>query len=222
MLLAFFRVMKNPLAFEIVGYIASVIIAISVMNTNVLRLRIFNFFGAAFFVAYGLLIKAWPVAGLNVFIVGVNSYHLYKIFRSREYFRMLEVQADSPYLAHFLSHHMKDIRKHNRNFEYKPAAGQITLFVLRNTIPAGVFIAEIKPDGDLLVKLDYVVPDYRDLKVAKFLLTENAEYFRELGVKRIVSAAGSLKHAQYLKQMGFIPAPVTEEESDVLYTRSVA
>lgn len=214
--------MKNPLAFEIVGYIASVIIGISVMNTNVLRLRIFNFFGAAFFVAYGLLIKAWPVVGLNVFIVCVNSYHLYKILRSREYFRMLEVQMDSPYLQHFLAHHMRDIRKHYRDFEYEPMAGQITLFVLRNTVPAGLFIAEIKPDGDLLVKLDYVAPDYRDLKVAKFLLTEKVDYFRELGAKQIVSPAGSSKHAKYLKQMGFIPAPVTGEESQLLYTRAVA
>ena len=214
--------MKNPLAFEIVGYIASVIIGISVMNTNVLRLRIFNFFGAAFFVAYGLLIKAWPVVGLNVFIVSVNTYHLYRILRSREYFRMLEVQMNSPYLEHFLSHHMKDIRKHSRDFEYIPMAGQITLFVLRNTVPAGLFIAEIKPDGDLLVKLDYVAPDYRDLKIAKFLLTEKVEYFRELGVKRIVSPAGSSKHAKYLKQMGFIPAPVTKEESQLLYARAVA
>lgn len=213
--------MQNPLIYEIVGYIASVIIAFSVMNTNVLRLRIFNMFGAAFFVAYGLLIKAWPVVILNVYIVCVNTYHLYRIFRAREYFKMLVVRADSEYLQHFLAHHMRDIRKVYRNFSYDPAENQLTLFVLRDTVPAGVFIGEIEPNGDLRVKLDYVTPDYRDLKVAQFLLTEQIEYFREHGVKRIVSPAGSGRHAKYLKKIGFIPAPVTEDR-DMVFTRSVA
>ena len=213
--------MQNPLAYEIVGYVASVIIAFSVMNTNVLRLRIFNLFGAAFFIAYGLLIKAWPVAGLNVFIVGVNIFHLHKILRAREFFQVLEVSADSAYLRYFLAHHGKDIRRHYPNFKYVPGTSQITLFVLRNTIPAGLFIAELEPNGDLHVRLDYVVPDYRDLKVARFLLSEQVEFFRNYGVKRIISPAGSSKHAKYLKQMGFIPAPVTEDR-DIVFTRSVA
>jgi hypothetical protein len=73
--LRFSRRMQNPFVYELVGYIASVLIAVSVMNTNVLRLRIFNVAGAAFFTAYGFLIEAWPVAGLNLFIVVVNSIH---------------------------------------------------------------------------------------------------------------------------------------------------
>lgn len=213
--------MQNPLAFEIVGYVASILIAISVMNTNVLRLRIFNISGAAFFTIYGVLIHAWPVAVLNFFVVCVNGYHLYRIYRSKEYFRMLEVPADSTYLRHFLAHHMKDIRRIYRNFEYKPGVGQITLFVLRDTVPAGLFIGELLPNGDLNVKLDYVVPDYRDLKVAKFLMTDQIDFFREYGVKRLVTTAGTSKHAKYLKQIGFIPAPAAEDR-DIVFTRSVA
>ena len=193
--------MQNPLAFEIVGYIASILIAISVMNTNVLRLRIFNVSGAACFLVYGFLIKAWPVAGLNLFVVCVNAYHLYKIYRSREYFKILEVTADSTYLRHFLAHYLKDIRRHYHDFDYKPGVNQITLFVLRDTVPAGLFIGELLPNGDLHVKLDYVAPDYRDLKVAKFLLNEQREFFREHGVKRLVSKADTSKHAKYLKEI---------------------
>jgi GNAT superfamily N-acetyltransferase len=214
-------VMQNPLVFEIVGYVASVLIAISVMNTNVLRLRIFNVMGAACFVVYGFLIKAWPVVGLNLFVVCVNSFHLYKIFSSREFFKILEVAADSTYLRHFLAHHLKDIRRLYRHFDYKPGINQVTLFVLRDTVPAGIFIGEVLPNGDLNVRLDYVVPDYRDLKVAKFLLQDQVGFFRERGVKRLVSSAGTEQHAKYLKQIGFIPAPVAEDR-DIVFTRSVA
>ncbi|HET9440564.1 MAG TPA: hypothetical protein VFO52_10355, partial [Longimicrobiales bacterium] len=151
----------------------------------------------------------------------VNSVHLYRIFRAREYFKLLEVQPDSAYLNHFLAHHLKDIRKYTPRFEYHPAGNQITLFVLRNTVPAGLFIAELQRNGDLQVKLDYVTPDFRDLKVGDFLLNERLDYFRERGVRRIISPAGSSQHAKYLKQMGFIPAPPTDD-SDLLFTRSVA
>lgn len=217
----FRSLMQNPLAYEIVGYVASIVIAISVTNTNVLRLRVFNLVGAAFFVIYGFLIKAWPVTGLNLYIVGVNCFFLYRIFRNREFFRLLEVQPTSDYLAHFLEHHAEDIRKDTPGFRYKPVADQVTVFVLRNTVPAGLFIGEIKKNGDLEVSLDYVTPDYRDLKVGEFLLNQRVDYFRERGVKRIVSPAGSARHAKYLKEMGFIPAPPTED-SNMLFTRSVA
>lgn len=213
--------MQNPLAYEIVGYIASIVIAISVMNTNVLRLRVLNLTGAVFFTAYGLLIKAWPVAVLNFFVVGVNCYHLYKILRSNEYFKLLEVQPDSEYLRHFLAHHLADIRKDTPRFDYEPGPNQLTLFVLRNTVPAGVFIGKLQKNGDLIVELDYVTPDYRDLKVGEFLLHEQLAYFRDRGVKCIVSGAGSARHANYLKEMGFIPAPPTDD-TDLLFKRSVA
>ena len=213
--------MQNPLLFEVIGYLASIVIAISVMNTNVLRLRLFNVTGAVLFTVYGFLIQAWPIAGLNFFIVIVNAVHLYRIFKAREYFKLLEVDADSTYLNHFLAHHLKDIRKHMPGFEYQPAANQFALFVLRNTVPAGLFIAEQQRNGDLLVKLDYVTPDYRDLKVGEFLLNQQIDFFRERGVKRIISTAGTSRHARYLKEMGFIPAPPTDD-ADLRFTRSVA
>lgn len=213
--------MQNPLIFEIVGYVASVVIAISVMNTNVLRLRLFNLAGAILFTIYGFLIKAWPVAGLNLFVAGVNCFHLYKIFRNREYFKLLEVKPDSEYLRHFLAHHLPDIKKDTPRFKHQPSPNQITLFVLRNTVPAGVFIGTPQKNGDLVVELDYVTPDYRDLKVGQFLLREQIEYFRQRGVKCLVSGAGSARHANYLKEMGFIPAAPTDD-TDLLFKRSVA
>lgn len=212
--------MQSPFVYELVGYVASVLIAISVMNTNVLRLRLFNTAGAAFFTVYGVLIRAWPVAGLNLFIVCVNTFHLYRIFRSNEYFKLLEVRSDSAYLNHFLAHYLRDIRKYNPRFEYCAHTNQLTLFVLRNTVPAGLLIAR-QQNGELHVQLDYVTPDYRDLKVGEFLWGEQLAYFRERGVQRIVSPAGSGRHAEYLKEMGFIPAPPTDD-TELLFTRSVA
>lgn len=64
---------------EWMGYAASIMVAISLMMKNVVKLRILNSIGALLFVIYGALIGAWPVAGMNLFIVGINVYNLYQL-----------------------------------------------------------------------------------------------------------------------------------------------
>ncbi len=43
--------------FEIVGYVASILVAVSLLMRSILRLRVINLIGAITFVIYGLLIK---------------------------------------------------------------------------------------------------------------------------------------------------------------------
>jgi len=57
--------MDRPLLLELVGYAASALIAISLMMSSILRLRLINLAGAAAFATYGLLIRAYPVAVLT-------------------------------------------------------------------------------------------------------------------------------------------------------------
>lgn len=66
---------------EILGYVASVVIAISLMMKNIVSLRILNFVGCALFSVYGLIIDAYPVAGMNGFVACINIYFLVKIYR---------------------------------------------------------------------------------------------------------------------------------------------
>ena len=72
-------------------------------------------------------------------------------------------------------------------------------------VPAGLFIGERVGEGGLRVLLDYVVPQYRDFKTGRFLFRDQADFFREQGVREIVSEAGSKTHADYLRRMGFAP-----------------
>ncbi|MCE9679937.1 uroporphyrinogen decarboxylase [Shewanella sp. AS1] len=68
---------------ELIGYSASVMVAISLMMKDIVWLRCLNFTGCALFVIYGIYISAWPVAGMNAFVACINVYHLFKIFRAR-------------------------------------------------------------------------------------------------------------------------------------------
>ncbi|QYJ78514.1 uroporphyrinogen decarboxylase [Shewanella acanthi] len=68
---------------EIIGYMASVMVAISLMMKNIVWLRWLNFVGCSLFVIYGVFISAWPVAGMNAFVACINIYHLTKIYRAK-------------------------------------------------------------------------------------------------------------------------------------------
>ena len=198
--------MDKHLLFELTGYAASALIAISMMMGSILRLRLINTAGAVVFAVYGVLIDAYPVAVLNSFIVVVNAYYLFRIWRAKEYFKILKLKPDSVYLPYFLNFYGDEIRRILPDFEYRPAENQVVLFILRDCDPVGVFIAEQKPDGVLRVVLDFVIPHYRDLKIGKFLFVEQAEFFRERGIKEIVIAPRTKEFGAYLVQVGFKPA----------------
>ena len=62
---------------EMVGYTASVLVAISLMMRSLRKLRIINLSGSFLFTVYGFTIGAYPVALLNAFIVLVNLFYLH-------------------------------------------------------------------------------------------------------------------------------------------------
>ncbi len=68
--------------YEGLGYLASVLVALSMTMRSLLKLRVINLIGAILFAIYGLVIGALPVAALNFFIVLVNIYYLHQLFRT--------------------------------------------------------------------------------------------------------------------------------------------
>lgn len=65
--------------YEGLGYLASVLVALSLTMRSLLKLRVINLAGAMLFTIYGL-VMALPVAALNFFIALVNVYYLHQMF----------------------------------------------------------------------------------------------------------------------------------------------
>ncbi|MDO5357383.1 MAG: YgjV family protein [Conchiformibius sp.] len=61
---------------ELLGYAASIIVAVSFMVADMRRLRLLNLLGSLCFAVYSLLIKSYPIFFLNLFIISVNTYYL--------------------------------------------------------------------------------------------------------------------------------------------------
>jgi hypothetical protein len=195
----------NLNAFQILGYAASALVAIALMMTSIIKLRMISLCGAACFVVYGLAIRAYPVAILNFFIILIHLYHLHDAFTAKEYFKLLAVSPQSEYLQFFLNFYAQEIKKFLPNFSYAPSETQLTFFILRDLVPAGLFIAEPHGNQALMIKIDFVIPGYRDFKIGQFLFVEKSEIFKAKGLRKIYSESGTPKHEGYLRRMGFVP-----------------
>lgn len=209
--------MDRALLVESIGYLASVLIAISIMMTSVLRLRIFNLAGAAVFSFYGFLIGAPPVAVLNGFLSLVNVWFIWRMLGTKAYFQLLPLRPESDYLRYFLEFYRKEIAAILPDFEYKPCPEQISLFILRNCKPVGVFIARRKAEGVVRVELDFVIPNYRDLRLGRFLFLEKADFFGERGVREIVVTPRTKDYGPFLAKVGFRPSRRSEGELHIRY-----
>lgn len=189
---------------EIIGFVASVIIALSMAIHSKAKFRLINLAGASAFLVYGILIESWPVALMNVFIVGADIFYLLRIYTNNELFSTLEIRGGNKYLINFLEFHNKEIQKFFPGFQYKPELNTMSFFILRNMAVAGVFFAHKEGSSTLKVGLDYVVPEYRDYKNAKFVYHRLKDKFKDLGINRIIVHPQSFDHIKYLRKIGFV------------------
>lgn len=196
--------MDSDLIIELVGYLGSAFVVISLTRTSILKLRVFGLVGAAIFLIYSLIIEAYPIAVVNAVIVGIHVFFLRGLLSKKsEFFTTLEVKGDSRYLDYFLRFHEDDIRTYREDFRFEPAEDQIRVFVLRDLVPAGLLIGRACADHALEVELDYVIPRYRDFRIAEFLFSSRSGVFTDPLCERAWSKPGTDINITYLERMGF-------------------
>jgi hypothetical protein len=190
---------------ELVGYVASALILVSLLLTSVVRLRIVNAIGAAVFTAYGLLIDAPPVWAMNGAIVLVDLWQLWALLRDRddETVEAVEVPWDSPVLDRVLRVHAEDIARYVPGGPPTPSPDTRAWLVLRDTTPASVLLAHAEDDR-VVVDLDYATPATRDLRAGK-LLHDDLDVLGQLGDGQVVAHGGPREHQRYLAAVGFAP-----------------
>jgi hypothetical protein len=189
--------------YELIGYLASGLIVVSLLMSSILRLRLIGLAGAISFTAYGVLIGAYPIAVANGAIIFIHIFHLTRMLRQRAadaYFEALEVPADSPVLRRFVEFHADDARRFQPDFPGL-RGGELALLVLRDAVPVGAVLADVE-GPQARVTLDYVVPEHRDLRPGRFLWVDS-DAFTSRGIRRVVTTAPTPEHAKYLRSVGF-------------------
>lgn len=186
-----------------IGYLASMIILLSMMMPSIIKFRWINLIGALLFSTYGFLIGAIPVGVLNGTIVLVDIYYLISIYSKKEVFEILEINAKSEYLARFLKFHGNKIQQYSPGFNYEPNAESVSFYILRNMSIAGLFLAHRKNKTELHVDLDYVLPEYKDFKNGKYVYFTLRSKFVEDGFTKVIAEGNNKNYFNYLKKLGF-------------------
>ncbi len=192
---------------EWIGYLGSVLVAISLTMSSILKLRWLNLVGATVFSFYGFAIGALPVGLLNLFIVLANIFYLIKIYSRKESFKTVVVNPQDAYVNYFLDCYKPEIDLFFPKFEkvsqtFPDEKTPVSFLLLRNAVVAGIFYGTQENDV-LNVHLDFVIAEYRDFKPGDFIYKKNTQFFKDNGVRLIVCNTQNAVHQKYLQKMGF-------------------
>ena len=136
------------------GYLASILLAISLMVNNDLKFRWLNTFGCLSFILYGIFIQAMPVILTNSLLLLINVIYLIKIYRAVEIFDLIEFSGTESLVHKFLSFHQNDIQAYFPDFKTDEKPGYLRFVVLRDLVIANMFVAKLGADGRATVTLN--------------------------------------------------------------------
>ena len=188
---------------ELIGYLASALVVVSLAMTSVVRLRAISLVGSVAFVAYGALISSVPIIATNAAIAVLNTWFLRAELGGKRNLAATVVPIDAPFLVDFLRHHLDDIHRFQPGFELATDADSLAMLLMRDGLPAGALIGRQTGD-ELRLQLDYVTKPYRDSQISTWLYGGGSAVFRRLGIERVTSEPGTEPHSTYLTRNGFV------------------
>ena len=203
MFLFFDQLFSNNQVVEYVGYVASILILLSLLMSSAKKLRIINLAGGITYTIYGYLIGSYPIMIMNFLISCVNIYYLYKMYKTKDYFKLLPIDKESVYFKNFVDFYKNDIEKYFTDFDIDVDNSEISFYILRNVVPAGFFIANKVNEDTLRVDFDYVVPTYRDFKMGSYIYKDQKQVFTDRGYNKLQTYTDKENHEKYLSKMGF-------------------
>ena len=191
--------MDTKVLIELIGYLGSALVVVSMLMASVVKLRVVNTVGSAIFMGYALVIGSYPTAVMNFFLIAINVYHLVRLFLNHKEYDLVTASPDDGFVGYFLEKHRTDIAAHFPRFTEKAAQADCVLMVCCGGDPAGIFLAKNAGKGDLTVLLDYTVPAYRDTSAGRFLYAQ----LKEKGYRKLIARGDVDKHRDYLTHVGF-------------------
>ncbi|MBW3695080.1 hypothetical protein EK599_05215 [Vibrio sp. T187] len=183
------------------GYLASLVVLVSLTMTSIVKLRVINFIGCLLFAAFAYFIDSWPTMLMNLGIAGINVYYLYQLHNTKERFKLISASVDSEYFDHFVSTNRQDIEQQVSASELQTA--DTAFYMLRNNSIAGVLVGNKDLDGTMKIVLDYVTPEFRDFKLGHYYYEAHPEVMRARGILSLQAVANNDDHRRYLETVGF-------------------
>jgi Bacterial inner membrane protein. len=188
----------NQTVIEAIGYLGSALVLVSFLMASVVKLRVVNSVGSTIFAIYALIIRSYPTAIMNICLLLINLYYLWKLRNKEPNYRMVCLSPEESFVGFFLDCNAKDIAACFPGRSWDPARLNRAFLVCHGAEPAGLLLGEER-DGVLDVALDYSTPAYRDSSEGLYLL----EHLPEEGVRRLRYEHAEETHLGYLQKMGY-------------------
>ncbi len=196
---------------ELVGWIGSILLVASLLQTRILRLRLWNLIACLVLVFYNAMVGVWPMLGVNLALAAINLVYLAKMLGHRHdphEFRVVAISVDEPLLADVLQRHEDDIR---HLFPQRPenllAGDDGAYFVLRGDERMGIVpSAPTTTAHEEQLLIDYVLPPYRDFTPGEFVFGPQGPFVAR-GVRTVVAPPGVRESERYLQALGFRSGP---------------
>ncbi|WP_282944580.1 hypothetical protein [Cellulomonas endometrii] len=205
---------------EIIGWVGSALVVVSLMQARVLRFRWMNFAGSVIAAAYNAVVGIWPFAVMNAVIAVIDAYWLWRLTRERhdaEVYEVVPVGAGDHYLRHVLGVHAADIAAFYPSFAVPAPGGEAggaeapaadaagrrwAYLVLRGDETVGVVVVRDAGGEVGEVELDYVTPRFRDFTPGEFVYRRSG-VFAGTGLRALVVADDARDTGAYLERVGF-------------------
>ncbi len=193
---------------EIIGWIGSILVVLSLTQSQVWRFRWMNLTGSVVATFYNAVIEVWPFAAMNGAIAIINVYWLIRLHREASdpaVFKALAVDPDNAYLQHVLEIHAHDIQEHQPGFVADPdgtAGIRRTLLVVRGDEAVGVVAVRDLGDGKGEVELDWVKPRFRNFTPGQFVYRDSGA-LPAAGFRTLTLKPHHATDVEYLRRAGF-------------------
>ena len=184
---------------EMMGYLASLLVLVSLLMSSVVKLRVINSIGAALFTVYAILIESYPTAVMNFALIIVNIYFLVKVLRTKKLLSLVELKPEDAAAQHFVTFYKEDIARIFPDYDFSMDPEQRCWLVYADANPVGIMIGTVTQPDTLGVSLDYACPSHRDCSVGHYLYA----CLKEQGIRQMVAVSDVPAHTGYLKRMGF-------------------
>jgi hypothetical protein len=189
---------------DVVGWVSSILVVLSLMQARVLRFRWMNLVGAAMATVVNALLGIWPFAAMNGVIAVIDVYWIWRLTRERHdeaVYEVVEVGVADAYLRHVLGVHAHDVAATHPRFSLDGLPGPATapapdggtqrsaFLVLRGDETVGMVLVRDAGSGVGEVELDYVTERFRDFTPGEFVYRKSG-VFADKGFTTLVADAG--------------------------------
>ena len=206
---------------EIIGWVGSILVVVSLMIPSVRKFRILNLTGSLIATAYNVFFEIWPYAVMNAAIVLINVYWLWRLWRlgrSQESddagYALVEAGERDPVVARFLERNHDEISKAYPGFSGELLDGAHVYLLLYREEIIGLFAFAAPEDGRARILMDFVTVRFRDLTPGLYLYHAR-DVFVAAGVNMVEVSREFTSDPGYFKKLGFA-------EQDALLVRTVA